>query len=69
MIGGRPYSGHALDRMQQRGLVPSVVEETIANGTKTAGRYGRTIYTTDEAQVILERDGSVRTARQVSRER
>jgi RHS repeat-associated protein len=28
-IGGTPYSGHALDRMQQRGYTPTVVEEAI----------------------------------------
>ena len=37
-IGGRDYTGHALDRMQQRGLVPSVVEDAIAHGTATPGR-------------------------------
>jgi hypothetical protein len=31
-IGGRPYSGHAIDRMQQRGIPPSVVENTIQHG-------------------------------------
>ena len=36
-IMGRDYSGHALDRMQERGLVPSVVENTIAHGTPSAG--------------------------------
>ena len=32
-INGRYYSGHAIDRMQDRGIIPSVVENTIANGT------------------------------------
>ncbi len=31
-IGGRPCSGHAIDRMQQRGIPPSVVENTIQHG-------------------------------------
>jgi hypothetical protein len=38
-IGGRQYSGHALDRMQQRGYVPSVVEDAITSGTRTPS-YG-----------------------------
>lgn len=42
-INGREYSGHALDRMQGRGLYPSVVEDAIHNGTmsfgKTPGTY------------------------------
>ena len=32
-IMGRDYTGHALDRMQQRGFTPSVVENTITHGT------------------------------------
>ena len=31
-ISNREYSGHALDRMQDRGITPSVVENTIKNG-------------------------------------
>lgn len=31
-INGRYYTGHALDRMQQRGLTPTAVEEAIQNG-------------------------------------
>lgn len=32
VINGRNYTGHALDRMQDRGLMPSVVENTISTG-------------------------------------
>jgi hypothetical protein len=31
-IGGVNYSGHALDQMQGRGVVPSAVKSTIENG-------------------------------------
>ncbi|MBV9470593.1 MAG: DUF4258 domain-containing protein [Abitibacteriaceae bacterium] len=31
-INGRPFSGHALDRMQERGIPPSVVENAIQHG-------------------------------------
>ncbi len=34
-IGGRDYSGHALDQMEDRGFTPSIVEETIENGDRT----------------------------------
>jgi len=37
IIAGREYSGHALDRMQRRGLTPSVVENTIESGTSMSG--------------------------------
>jgi hypothetical protein len=44
-IYGRPYSGHALDRMQERGIYPSVVENTIQTGTPAPGReIGTTLY-------------------------
>jgi RHS repeat-associated protein len=44
-IYGRPYSGHALDRMQERGLYPSVVENTIQTGTPAPGTtIGTTLY-------------------------
>jgi hypothetical protein len=43
-IGGRQYSGHALDRMQQRGYVPSVVEDAITNGTRTPSYGGASSY-------------------------
>lgn len=33
-INGRQYSGHAIDRMQGRGLVPSVVENAITPGNR-----------------------------------
>jgi hypothetical protein len=31
-INGRPYSGHAIDRIQGRGLTPSVIDDTIQPG-------------------------------------
>jgi hypothetical protein len=36
VIGGRTFSGHALDQMQNRGLMPSVVENTIQHGVRSA---------------------------------
>lgn len=37
LINGRKYSGHALDQIQNRGLMPSVVENTIKNGERFVG--------------------------------
>ena len=36
-IDGRDYTRHALDQMQNRGLLPSVVEHTIKHGKKAPG--------------------------------
>jgi hypothetical protein len=36
-VGGRDYTGHAFDQMQGRGIPPSAVENTIQNGTESAG--------------------------------
>ncbi len=36
-VNGRDFSGHAFDRLQERGLLPSVIENTIQNGTRSAG--------------------------------
>lgn len=43
-IGGREFSGHALDQMQGRGFMPSVVENTIQRGTTFPTRTGTTGY-------------------------
>jgi RHS repeat-associated protein len=40
-IDGTDYSGHALDQMQNRGIPPSVVQNTIDNGDSFQG-YGNT---------------------------
>ena len=37
-IGGREFSGHALDRMQEQGILPSAVENAIQNGEKSPAR-------------------------------
>ncbi|VVM24823.1 hypothetical protein BSPWISOXPB_11093 [uncultured Gammaproteobacteria bacterium] len=40
IINGTKYSGHAIDRMQERGLTPSVIENVIKNGKKFPARDG-----------------------------
>lgn len=37
-INGVPYSGHAFDQMQNRGIFLSVVEHVLRNGLKRAGK-------------------------------
>jgi len=41
-INGRPFSGHALDQMQNRGFTPTVVENAIQAGQPFATRPGTT---------------------------
>lgn len=60
-IGGRNFTGHAIDRMQGRGIPPSAVDNTIRNGIPSAGRGGATIYRTNELKVIVNPNGSVKT--------
>jgi hypothetical protein len=62
LIGGRYYTGHALDQMQARGFVPSVVEGAIANGARVAGnRPGTWQYVVDGVKVIVNGAGDVVT--------
>jgi RHS repeat-associated protein len=61
-IGGRDYTGHALDRMQGRGVPPSAVEGAINNGLSSPGNQpdttvhtgpgGLTVVTGSGGQVI-----------------
>lgn len=62
-IGGRQYSGHALDRMQGRGFTPSVVEDAIAHGRTAGGRTGSAIHysPSNHLSVVVGRNGRVVT--------
>jgi hypothetical protein len=56
-IAGRQFSGHALDKMQSQGLVPSVVEDTILSGRRSVGRTGGTLVyysTSNNVTVIVD---------------
>ena len=58
-IGGRDYSGHALDQMQGRGVPPSAVEDVIQNGTPTEGnKPNRTVHTSQDGHVAVVTEGS-----------
>ncbi|MCI2290157.1 hemagglutinin repeat-containing protein [Enterobacter sp. I4] len=52
-ISNREYSGHALDRMQDRGVTPSVVENTIKNGQSTPSRGGTTVHFDPESKISV----------------
>jgi hypothetical protein len=62
-IGGRVYTGHALDRMQGRGVTPSPVEEAIQNGKSKPGHLpGTTVHSGDNGvRVVTGPDGQVIT--------
>ncbi|MDI5984186.1 DUF4258 domain-containing protein [Halomonas sp. M4R5S39] len=64
-IGGRTYSGHALDRMQDRGITPSVVEDAIRNGHSNPSRGGTTVYHSpvNNVSVVVNAQGDVVTTR------
>lgn len=53
-IAGRQYTGHALDQMQSRGIVPSAVENTIQHGQEMVGkRAGTTAYYDPENNITV----------------
>jgi hypothetical protein len=63
-INGVDYSGHALDQMQGRGVMPSVVEDTINYGEASPGnRPGTTVYSSGEnrVSVVVNSSGRVIT--------
>lgn len=62
-IGDRDYSGHAVDRMQGRGVPPSVVEDAIRNGKSEPGnKPGTTVHTGESGvRVVTNQDGKVIT--------
>jgi RHS repeat-associated protein len=51
-IGGRDYSGHAIDRMQERGIPPSAVENAIQHGNATPGENPGTTNFADQVNNI-----------------
>ena len=62
IINGRTYTGHALDRMQERGLTPTVIESAINKGSSIPSRGSTFIYRADGIKVIINEHGSVVTA-------
>ena len=60
-VDGTKFTGHSLDRMQERGITPSVVKDTIKTGIATSGRGGAKIYTNDQLRVVVNPNGSIKT--------
>lgn len=64
-IGGRTFTGHALDRMQQQGIVPSAVEDAISGPATPGKRPGTSAYyseTNDLTVIVDTQSGRVITA-------
>jgi len=57
-VYGRDYSGHAFDQMQNRGLTPSVVEDTVRTGAPRPGGGGTTVYTNPANNVTVVIDSA-----------
>jgi hypothetical protein len=62
VIGGRNFTGHALDQMQSRGFTPSVVENAIQNEVRSAGHQPGTFpHVFEGVRVITNESGGVIT--------
>jgi hypothetical protein len=60
IINGRKYSDHALDRMMQRGVQPSIVEEAISKGViKPANVVGRVKYYDPRNNISVVTEGDL----------
>ena len=51
-----------MDRMQERGLTPTVIESTINKGVAVPSRNSTFIYSADGIKVIVNEHGAVVTA-------
>jgi hypothetical protein len=61
-IGGRNFTGHALDQMQSRGFTPTIVENAVQNGIRSAGNQPGTFqHIADGVKVITNEAGGVIT--------
>jgi filamentous hemagglutinin len=64
-VDGTDYAGHAFDRMQDRGLTPSVIQNTIENGVPTPSRGGTTVFydSVNNVSVVTNSEGKVITVK------
>ena len=64
VIDGIEYGGHALDRMQDRGITPSAVKEAITYGIVIEARNGRKMYIDYKNNItVITENGKVVTVR------
>ena len=63
IVNGREYTGHAFDRMQERGILPSLVEQAIREGLATPSRGNTTVIydSINNLSVIINETGRVVT--------
>ncbi|WP_182261968.1 MULTISPECIES: hypothetical protein [Rhodococcus] len=63
IVNGREYTGHAFDRMQERGILPSLVEQAIREGVATPSRGNTTVIydSINNLSVIINETGRVVT--------
>ena len=63
VVNGRAYSGHALDQMQARGIMPSVVDDAIATGASAPSRGGTSVFygAGKDVSVVVNSQGKVVT--------
>ena len=63
VVNGRQYSGHVFDRMRNRGLTPTVIENTIRTGTRSPSRDGTSLVhdPVNNVSVVLNESGGVIT--------
>ena len=60
LVNGRYYSGHVLDQLQDRGIMPSVVETAIQHGRKIPDSTANVfIDDINRIKVVVNRDGEV----------
>jgi hypothetical protein len=60
--GTKEYNDFINKQVDPRGITPSVVEDTIKNGTKTPGNtQGTTVYQSDQVTVVTNANGDVIT--------
>lgn len=64
-VDGTDYAGHVFDRMQDRGLTPSVIQNTIENGVPTPSRGGTTVFydSVNNVSVVTNSEGKVITVK------
>jgi hypothetical protein len=63
IINGRKYSGHALDRMQDRGYTPSVIENVLNTGKAQISELGVVNYydPINRIKVVVSKGGQIIT--------
>jgi hypothetical protein len=64
IINGRQYTGHSLDRMQDRGFVPSLIENTINTGRVSPAGFPGVLECYDSVnkiRVIIGENGQIIT--------